>query len=1066
MAAGLDVAAGVVGVLGLTIQITQIVTQFGLDWKDAPTDVKNFMNELRSLKTVLSETRTNFLDDPNFREAFRDRPSILLSELGSNAPTTAETRLSIESCKAELQMVLDGLKKRNEGSRMGWERLKGPFLAKRTRNSIDNLRHYCQLFNNMVSMDAMSLGLMIRTEMIAARREQQEWHNARENQAILTWISNLSFKEKQTDILSKRHPGTGQWLLERECFQDWRNGVHDRPSALWCPGMPGAGKSVMTSVVIDHLHQVFTEKDVSISYIYCDYKDRKTQTTVNLISSLVKQMILQQSDMPKDVIDLYTKHGNGQSSLSLEDLSRLLSSLSNHFRRSFILVDALDEHFVNDDEENAMQLTLLDILLNLQQKRRDSRGCTLFFTSRENGLIQERLAGCVRLDIRAAGSDIELYSRSRIHDPSKFRFANNVRDDVDLGNQIVSGLVEKAQGMFLLPRLHLDRLGCQTSVRNLRKALESLPTKLGDTYNDAMARIQGQVQEHSKLALSALSWISNALRPLRMNELQHALAVRRGDQSLDEEALEDEALIISVSAGLITLDVQGGTIRLVHFTVEEYFRDRKQELFPDADSQIAEICLTYLSFDIFENGRCSSDQKFEIRLEENCFLDYAARNWGHHANKGEEHTVEDLALNFLKNNNKTSCASQILFMSDYHDYRRKGYTKKVLDRVSGAHLAAWFGLINIMKKLLDSETIVNAKDSNGETALSYAARKGNETVVELLLGRNDVIANAQDQSGRTSLSYAAGEGHETIVKLLIDRDDVEVNSQDFFGRTALSHAALKGHETITGLILGRDDVIADSQDGNHQTPLSRAAEEGHEIIVKLLVDRDDVEVDSRDELGRTPLSWTAVYGHETIVKLLLNQGAVADWQDEDDRTPLSHAAAEGHERVVKLLLERDDVVADSRDINDRTPLSYAAEKGHKRDALHRTPLSYAAEEGHEEVVELLLKRDDVVADSRDVNDRTPLSYAAKNGYERVVKLLLERDDVVADSRDRDGRTPLSRAAEWGNEGVVKLLLERDDVAADSRDVKNRTPLSYAAEERYEKVVKLLEEKLKNTKAEE
>ena len=237
MAAGLDVAAGVVGVLGLTIQITQIVTQFGLDWKDAPTDVKNFMNELRSLKTVLSETRTNFLDDPNFKEAFEDRPSILLSELGPNAPTTAETKLSIESCKAELEMVLNGLKKRDEGSRMGWERLKGPFLAKSTRNSIDNLRRCCQLFNNMVSMDAMSLGLMIRTEVIAARREQQEWHNARENQAILTWISNLSFKEKQTDILSKRHPGTGQWLLERESFQDWRNGVHDRPSALWCPGM-------------------------------------------------------------------------------------------------------------------------------------------------------------------------------------------------------------------------------------------------------------------------------------------------------------------------------------------------------------------------------------------------------------------------------------------------------------------------------------------------------------------------------------------------------------------------------------------------------------------------------------------------------------------------------------------------------------------------------------------------------------------------------------------------------------------------------------------------------------
>lgn len=150
MAEAFGVGAGIVAVLGLSIQITQVVVQFGLDWKDAPTEVKSFMNELQSLKTVLSETRTNFLEDSSFKDAFQDRPSILLSELGPNAPTVTETKLSIESCKAELETVLDGLKKRDKGHRMGWERLKGPFLAKSTRKSIDNLRYYCQIFNNIL----------------------------------------------------------------------------------------------------------------------------------------------------------------------------------------------------------------------------------------------------------------------------------------------------------------------------------------------------------------------------------------------------------------------------------------------------------------------------------------------------------------------------------------------------------------------------------------------------------------------------------------------------------------------------------------------------------------------------------------------------------------------------------------------------------------------------------------------------------------------------------------------------------------------------------------------------
>lgn len=151
--------------------------------------------------------------------------------------------------------------------------------------------------------------------------------------------------------------------------------------------------------------------------------------------------------MPREVIDLYARCKNGQSSLSLEDHSQLLSSFSNHFRRSFILVDALDEHLISDDEDNAMQLTLLDTFLNLQHHGSSSGCYTLFFTSRIQSLIESHLAGFIRLDIRATDSDIESYLRSRIYDPTKFTFAQKVQDDANLGNEIVRRLVQKAQGM-------------------------------------------------------------------------------------------------------------------------------------------------------------------------------------------------------------------------------------------------------------------------------------------------------------------------------------------------------------------------------------------------------------------------------------------------------------------------------------------------------------------------------------------------------------------------------------------------------------------------------------------
>ena len=395
-----------------------------------------------------------------------------------------------------------------------------------------------------------------------------------------------------------------------------------------------------------------------------------------------------------------------------------------------------------------------------------------------------------------------------------------------------------------LPRLHLDRLGCQTNVRDLRKALESLPVKFNETYDDAMARIQGQVQEHSKLAFSALSWISNALRPLQLDELQHALAVRPEDRSLDEEALEDEALIISVSAGLITLDAQSRTMRLVHFTVEEYFRGMQQTWFPDADRRISKTCLTYLSFDIFESGRCLSDQELEVRLHKNRFLDYAARNWGHHVSGVEDHTVENLALKFLENDLKVACSNQVMLAPEA-GYGYRNFSQHLRDHVSGMHLAAHFGLISIMKRMLEAGTAVDAKDSAGQTPLSYAAAAGHETIVKFLVSCKGVAADSTDESGRSPLSWAAANGHETIVKFLVSCKGVAADSTDESGRSPLSWAAANGHETIAKFLVSCKGVVADSTDWIGQSPLSWAAENGHETIVKFLVSCKGVVADYR-----------------------------------------------------------------------------------------------------------------------------------------------------------------------------------------------------------------------------
>jgi hypothetical protein len=143
MAEAFGVGVGIIGVIGRTIQIVQEFAKFTSDWQDAPNTVKSFMAELGTLKTVLSETNTDLLLNLDFAEAFHNRPSLLLSQLGTCAPPATDTKLMLESCQQKLEYVLRELKESTKGHRLGWERFKRALLTKDTREAVENFHRQC-----------------------------------------------------------------------------------------------------------------------------------------------------------------------------------------------------------------------------------------------------------------------------------------------------------------------------------------------------------------------------------------------------------------------------------------------------------------------------------------------------------------------------------------------------------------------------------------------------------------------------------------------------------------------------------------------------------------------------------------------------------------------------------------------------------------------------------------------------------------------------------------------------------------------------------------------------------
>ena len=114
-----------------------------------------------------------------------------------------------------------------------------------------------------------------------------------------------------------------------------------------------------------------------------------------------------------------------------------------------------------------------------------------------------------------------------------------------------------------MAKLHMDSLASKLHRRAVRDALDSLPTEVNATYDEAMARIKAQGKDALELAERVLSWIICAYRPLSLKELQHALAVSHDMTSMDLEAIVDEVILTSVCGGLVVIDENSNVIRLV-----------------------------------------------------------------------------------------------------------------------------------------------------------------------------------------------------------------------------------------------------------------------------------------------------------------------------------------------------------------------------------------------------------------------------------------------------------------------------------------------------------------------
>lgn len=224
-------------------------------------------------------------------------------------------------------------------------------------------------------------------------------------QKIRQWLEASDPNTNANHARELRHHGTGTWLLEHPAFQNWVSGTYRH---LWLRGMPGCGKTVLSTTVLDHLSKY--DNLVTLSFFF-DFNDTMKQTKNGLLRSLVLQLYQGGHDLGGHLDDSFRVHKDGDKKATTAVLEGLVEDMLAAQRRVSVVLDALDESTTREEVLNWLKVMFTNQRLQHVQ---------IIYTSREEaefvssipGMIQDKC--CLSLDRGEVDTDIRSYVMTRL----------------------------------------------------------------------------------------------------------------------------------------------------------------------------------------------------------------------------------------------------------------------------------------------------------------------------------------------------------------------------------------------------------------------------------------------------------------------------------------------------------------------------------------------------------------------------------------------------------------------------------------------------------------------------
>lgn len=854
------------------------------------------------------------------------------------------------------------------------------------------------------------------------------------------WLAAPDVSTNLNKALEARHEGSGRKLIEGEAYKTWSQ---QTASFLWLHGIPGSGKTILASTVIQDL-EAKQNSSQTLLYHFFDFTDAQKQTFENAIRSLLMQLYLKMRRGIKNELDrLWESCKDGSEKPRMQSLKTTFVTMLKQAVEVWIVLDALDECPLRND-----------LLHWLQDLRRDQMNVHILVTSRPEQDIKSTIERiCCDQEIMAIrddliGNDIRNYVHARIKEHEGLR---RWQKRPAIQEEIEANLIDKANGMLVLLQstiliqtdlcrfrwvtCQLDALEKCYDPRALRHTLASLPRTLDQTYARILAEIP---PEHICYTRRILQFLTYSEQPLRLDEAVDAVAVDVDSRRFDpQDRMPIQAEITRYCSSLVILvriKPRFGRafeqLQLAHFSVKSYLiSDRLEKETArylregTARSLIAEVCLVYLVEveKLKSTIYCTDTENHKINFP---FSEYSADNWASHAVIGERNSPAVLSL-----------AVQI-FLSHWTvkyclQLQSRPWETPFRDPASGLYYAALLGLPRCVAGLLERGVKINGSGGRYGQPLHVALAHRHGHIVRLLIengadvdaqggfygnalqvaiaerASKDLIHLLVEKGARISaqggfygnaLQAAAAAGQTPVVQMLIEKG-ADIHALGGFYGNALQAAISEGGSSETIQMLLEKGASVDAPGGAHGDVLQAASAKGYKQIVHRLIARG-ADVNAQGEPHGNALQAASFEGHVEIVQLLIEEGAHVNARCGPYGNALQAAYFGKHRNIMQLLLEEN-----------------ADPSGIGRYGI--TPLKLAVFDGQSKVVELLLG---MGADTGNNNEMTALYCATDRGELEIAKLLLRggADGSVANVY---GTSPLHCAAGRGDLEMVELLLQ-------------------------------------------